>query len=282
MLHEPIKPMLLHPTEEIPHGDNWIHQLKFDGFRCILSYKNGDIRLFTRHQNDCTIQFPEIHPHLNGHEIILDGEMIVLDEQGKPCFESVMKRLQTTKQSSIQYLSTSLPAHFVAFDILYHSKPLISLPLKDRLQILDSIVIPSNSISVCPTFINGKELFHSTEELGLEGIVSKRLDSKYSLNVRSHNWLKKKAYLYDIVTIHALRKGEFGWSISKDGEYVGVMEFVPQNERKALYQVAKQIVTKETDKWIYIEPVFKCKVKFQAYTKSGLMRSPTFVEFILN
>lgn len=279
MLNKPIKPMLLHKSDMPPTG-NFIHQLKMDGIRCLLSYDEGNIRLFTRHQNECTAQFEEIRPILPIKNAVIDGEMIVMDGT-KPCFESVMKRFMTKNNKQVKRLSQILPAHFVAFDILYlNDKDLTMLPLVERLSILNSIIFPSNAISICPSSNDGTKLFNKTKELGLEGIVSKNSSSPYLLDTRSHFWLKTKAYLHEVVEITGIRKDKFGWSLSKNGKHLGIMEFVPPKERKAFYSVSSHIVTGSTDKWTYVQPLIKCEVKFQCYNKSGLLRSPHFVRFV--
>jgi DNA ligase-1 len=283
MLNEPIKPMLLYKSDNVPQGNQYIHQLKWDGFRCLMHWNNGEIKLFTRNQNDCTIQFPDMKSiQLSCQNAILDGEMIVLDEENKPCFESVMSRFQASNELSIRRGSKSQPAHFVAYDILYlDDKDITSLPLEERLEFLYQTVELTPEMSACECFDDGEELFKTVADMGLEGIVSKRKDSKYQLDTRSYDWLKIKNYQYEIVDIAGIRKGEFAWSLSKDGKYVGTCEFVPPNERKAFYSIAKQIVRKEDNKWVYLDPVIKCKVKFRSWTKSGMMRTPSFVEFVL-
>ncbi|WP_064199112.1 ATP-dependent DNA ligase [Brevibacillus brevis] len=280
MLNTPIKPMLLQKSDSPPSG-NLIHQLKFDGFRCLLHYDQGQIRLFTRHQNECTTQFPEIQPDLNCSSAIIDGEMIVMDGI-KPCWESVMKRFQTTKPISIKHLMSTIPAHFVAFDIIYvNNQSTVSMPLIDRLNLLESIVEPSNSISICPSSSDGQQLFNRVKELGLEGICSKSLNSRYLLDTRSDHWLKTKVYMYETVTVTGIKKSEFACSLSKDGDYVGTMEFVNKEARAKLHQRSKSLIVNESNDWRYVKPEIQCKVKFQCYTKSGLMRSPSFVEFVL-
>ncbi|ATF13548.1 DNA polymerase LigD [Brevibacillus brevis X23] len=279
MLNTPIKPMLLHKSDSPPSG-NLVHQLKFDGFRCLLHYDQGQVRLFTRHQNECTIQFPEIQPNLNCSNAIIDGEMIVMDGV-KPCWESVMKRFNTTKPISIKYLMSVLPAHFVAFDIIYvNNQSVVSMPLIDRLNLLETIVEPSNSISICPSSSDGQQLFNRVKELGLEGVCSKSLNSRYLLDTRSDHWLKTKAYMYETVTITGIKKDEFACSLVKDGKYIGTMEFASKEARSKLYQRSKGLISSETNDWRYLQPKIQCKVKFQCYTKSGFMRSPSFVEFV--
>jgi DNA ligase 1 len=283
MLFEKIKPMLLHKSDAVP-SDEYIHQLKLDGHRCLLHYRKGEgVRLFTRHQNECTAQYPELQGiQLNADSVILDGEMIVLDEEARPCFEYVMERFQARRSDSIRRLSQSTPASFAAFDVLYlNDRKVTQLPLMDRIALLEKAVIPGDSISLVQSFEDGSALFDATVTMGLEGIVSKRKDSMYRLDTRSYDWLKVKNYQYEVVEIAGIRKGEFAWSLAKDGKYVGTCEFVPPNERKAFYSIAKQIVREEDKNWIHLEPLIKCKVKFQAWTRAGLMRTPSFMQFVL-
>lgn len=288
MLYTPVKPMLLQPSDTPPVGDSYIHNLKFDGHRAILHYSPSGIRFWTRHGNECTNSYiPEIQNiRFNATDAILDGEMIVPDENGCPCFESVLSRLQANKQSTVRRLAQTLPSQFIAFDILWHNgTSLCSKSLEERLHILEKAVIPSSDLVQCPTFTDGVGLFNITKQKGLEGIVSKRLDSTYLLGKRPvDTWHKIKAYLRETVTVTAIRKKQFGWKLGlgDQGErYAGICEYVPAAERKALWNISRNIIRKETDEWLYLEPVIKGTVKFQAWTKSGLMRSPYFEQFAL-
>lgn len=236
------------------------------------------MKLFTRHQNECTPQFPELQI-LFPADIVLDGEMVVL-RQGKPCWESVMQRFQAGK--SVKWLAEEFPAQFVAFDILYiNGEDVTQKPLEERLALLDQVVSDCDVISKAKAFDDGVALFQAVKGMGLEGIVSKRIGSLYKLNTRSRDWLKVKNYKFETVQIAGLRKDNFGWSLMKDGKYVGTCEFVPSAERSAFWKIAEQIVTDEDKDWLYLDPVMHCKVKFQDYTRTGLMRTPSFVEFIL-
>jgi DNA ligase-1 len=112
MLFSPIKPMLLHKTDSVAAGD-FIHQLKLDGFRCTLHIEGACVKLFTRHQTDCTNQFPEFTAaHINATSAIFDGEMIAFGADGKPDFELVMSRFQSARLKNLQSV------HFAAFDVL--------------------------------------------------------------------------------------------------------------------------------------------------------------------
>ena len=135
MLNTPIKPMLLQPATIIPKTDKYIHQIKFDGIRAILHYDRGSIKIYTRHKNVITLQFPEMKKiRLPVQNCILDGELICFDSSDgtpKPSFDDIMIRFQASNQIKIEELVKQIPAHFAAFDVLYLngsievSKPLV-------------------------------------------------------------------------------------------------------------------------------------------------------------
>ncbi|WP_209124505.1 DNA polymerase LigD [Alkalihalobacillus sp. BA299] len=288
MLNTPIKPMLLQPSTTIPKGE-FLHQLKMDGHRTLLHYDHGKIKVFTRHMNDVTAKYPELqHIRLPVDTCILDGELICFDESDppKPCFDSLTTRFQASNPNKIQSLLNTLPVSFSAFDIIFlNGQSLIDKNLAFRFNKLQSIITNEPYISLCPTFSDGEALFEKIVELGLEGVCSKSLSGFYRLNERPTSksndvWFKIKNYQYQIIQIGALRKGEFGWMMLQDGKYRGILEFVPPDERKAFYQVSKQLVKGEDKKYIYLEPRLQCKVKYQCLSKKGLMRSASFVEFI--
>jgi DNA ligase-1 len=276
--HVAIKPMLLESAPEPPTGD-YIYQMKLDGFRCLLSYTKGHgVTLFTRHKNPCIIQFPELQIVFPVDSLILDGEMVVLID-GKPCFESVMKRFLTKKDQVINNLSNKLPSNYGAFDILFlNGQPLHNLHLKQRLEILNGIELPS-PIFICPSHENGNELFTAIKSMEMEGIVSKKKDSRWIADTRSKSWVKSKAWRTVTVSISAIRKNEFGCSMILDGKYVGNMELMPAKNKMQLYAMAERMKIKENQKWIYLAPGIQCDVKFHSYTSSGIMRDPSFVGF---
>jgi DNA ligase 1 len=190
MLFTPIKPMLLHKTDSVAAGD-FIHQLKLDGFRCTLHIEGASVKLFTRNQNNCTSQFPEFTAaHINASSAILDGEMIAFGVDGKPDFELVMSRFQTSR---VKNLLQSV--HFAAFDVLMiNGKSVIHLPLERRLELLHGLVRGSDLLSVVQSHDDGDALYESVKAAGLEGNVSKRRNSRYVLDYRSRDWLKLKNY----------------------------------------------------------------------------------------
>lgn len=275
MLNKAFKPMTLRPINEVPNSEDYVHQLKWDGHRALFHYDNGFIRIFTREQNECTLQYPELQLiKLPVKNCILDGEVIVLNNEGgitKPCFEDVMTRFSAQKQSTIIRLQTKMPVHLVVWDILYlNNKSLLHEVLEIRLVRLSKVIKPSEWISVTETHKDGESLYQEVLRLGLEGIVSKKLGTNYYLNSLGP-WYKKKAYLYETVTIGAIRKRKFGWRLTLNDKYVGTLEFAPNGVIADTINIfIKQIISGENEEWFFIKPSIRCKIKFQCYTQ-GLL-----------
>lgn len=276
MLNTPIKPMLLQPSTDIPTGKMYLHQLKLDGHRALLHYDRGNLKIFTRHFNEVGYKYPELkNIKLPVENCILDGEIVCFDSEEdppKPCFDNLMIRFQTSNPLKINKLMDELPVHFACFDILFlNDVPQINYNLEKRLNTLESIVTNDPYISTCPSYPDGKVLFEKVKELGLEGIVSKHVHRKYYVDSRPKDvFLKVKNYQYEILNLKAIRKKKFGWVMMKDNEYKGIVEFVPPMERKALKQIYKQLIVGEDENYIYLDPIIKCKVKYQCLSKKAI------------
>jgi DNA ligase-1 len=194
-----IPPMLLEKSDEPFNDPAFLFEPKIDGYRLIMTYKNGETRLFTRHNNECTRQYPELwNPSITGDDYVLDGEVCSIDpDTGAIDFERVMKRFQLSKKSRIQAAAKHRPVHYIVFDVLKHNgRDLRRLPLIKRKSILESIIKPNPYISVIPfTENNGTDLYSTICTKKMKGIVAKRKDSLY-VSKRSSDWLKIVRYEY--------------------------------------------------------------------------------------
>jgi DNA ligase 1 len=209
-----IPPMLLEKSD-VPFNDPaFIFEPKIDGHRLIMSFKNNETRLFTRHNNDCTRQYPELwNPAVSGDDVILDGEVCSIDLiTGAIDFESVMERFQLSKQAKINAAAKTYPVHYIVFDVLRHNgQDLRRLTMIKRKAILESIIKPNPFISIIPVVENnGTDLYGVICAERMEGIVAKRKESLY-VSKRSSDWLKIVRYEYAEVFISGYRKGDFGW-----------------------------------------------------------------------
>lgn len=277
-----LPPMLLEKRENPFDDDNFIFEPKIDGHRLILSVENGEVRLFTRHNNDVTRQYPELHivPVNDDSDIVLDGEVACINpETGSIDFELIMSRFHTKK---IAEAVVRQPVHYYVFDILrYKGEDLRGLPLTERKAILSRVLGANDYFSpVISVECAGTSLFNVIKAKSLEGIVAKKRDSKY-VGRRSPNWLKIINYQYAVVNIAGYRKSEFGWLLQHEDKSVGILELaVPSAHKKAFYRVSQQLVTCEDKNFVYVRPHLKARVRFRNWTRSGMLRTPEFVDFV--
>ncbi|MBT2739937.1 RNA ligase family protein [Bacillus sp. ISL-77] len=271
-----VKPMLLHKSDQPFDDSEYITELKLDGIRLIYSVDNaGKVRLYSRHNNEITSKFPELHNLDIPPGTTLDGELIISDNDGKPDFEAMMSRFMSSKDKS--------QVSFVAFDVIQREGERVTkLPLLERKEILADLVPNDSALITKSQFIegHGEAYFDAIKAQGLEGIVLKRKDSRYEVGKRSHSWLKVINYQYSDVFVVGYRKQpkDFGWLLTDtEGKYMGVMELgVPASEKAKVYRAP---ILKETDDFAYITPI-GVRVKYRNLTKAGLLRLPSFVEWV--
>lgn len=285
-----ISPMLLE-TAAAPFSDSrYIYEPKIDGHRLIYSQTDGEVRLYTRHNNECTRQYPEISGVFFPQDIVLDGEIACVDPlTGGVDFESVMSRFQARRADKIRQLTQTLPVTYVVFDILrYKGEDLRNRPLMERKEILAGLALPNAHFGINP-FIEGagEALFTQMQARSMEGVVAKRKDSVYETGKRSAAWQKIINWTYADVYISGYKKAEFGWlaSVTTDSGKMrpaGVIEFGPSPaHKKAFYGVSKALITGEDSDFVYVEPRIRARVKMRNWTRAGLLRSPVFTEFIV-
>jgi DNA ligase 1 len=284
-----ISPMLLEKSDAPFNDPAYLFEPKIDGHRLIMTYKNGETRLFTRHNNECTRKYPELwNPAVSGDDFILDGEVCSIDpDTGAIDFESIMERFHLSKQTKINAAAMKRPVHYIVFDVLRHNgKDLRRLPLIKRKAILESIIKPNPFISVIPVEENnGNDLYGAICAERMEGIVAKKKDSLY-VSKRSSDWLKIVRYETAEVYISGYRKGDFGWiaQVEEKGKKraAGIIELgVLPKHKKAFYGIAKQLVIDEDKNFVYLQPLLKARVKFRNWTRNNMLRTPSFVEFVL-
>ncbi|MFC8983835.1 hypothetical protein ACFT6Z_35865 [Streptomyces sp. NPDC057131] len=274
-----ISPMLLEritvpelKTEIYKNNAAYYTELKLDGIRLLLTKFNGKIRLYTRHGNECSDQFPEL-TNLSSipDGTILDGEIIVTKD-GSPCFESMMERFMSSKNTT--------PIQYGVFDILYaNNVDIMNLPLSQRKQLLKNTIPSGNTTIFAVPYLEGRadDYFTQIVQHDLEGIVIKKTDSLYRKNKRSYSWLKVINYKYEPVFITKIRRDQFGAVLTfEDGRYAGIMEFVPKAERSVLYKNIDKSIVNNSDKFHSLKSPIPCIVKYRNLTSQGLLRMPSF------
>jgi bifunctional non-homologous end joining protein LigD len=194
---EAIVPMLA-KLAELPADDSgWATEIKWDGVRAIAYCRPGRLRLQTRNLNEVTAQYPEVRRlsrRLGAVDAVLDGELVAFDDEGRPSFERLQQRIHQTSESVVRRRMKSHPVTYVIFDLLYlDGHDLIDQPYVARRELLEALELDGESWQT-PAYSTGHaaELLAASAERGLEGIVVKRLDSRYAPGKRNGSWLKVK------------------------------------------------------------------------------------------
>lgn len=184
-------PMLATHGDHVPVGDDWQHEVKWDGVRALATVTDGAVRLTSRNDNRITDAWPELQAAPDVADLVVDGEIIALNERGVPDFRVLAERIHRRKAAEVARLAQRVPATFMVFDVLrVDGEELLRLPLVERRERLLALDLGPSGWQVPPTYDDGAMLFDATLAQGLEGIVSKRRDSTYRPGERSPHWRK--------------------------------------------------------------------------------------------
>jgi bifunctional non-homologous end joining protein LigD len=191
-----IHPMLASIIEKPFDDPDWLFEIKWDGYRAIAFIENGKVRLVSRNQNDLTPRYPELRelPNLlHANNAILDGEVVVLDEQGRSSFSLMQQRTGIRSHGRQAAPKSDLPVIYYAFDLLYlDGYDLRRVALDDRKRALQEVLTSGGLARYSDHYAGqGVALFEAAKQKGLEGIIAKRRNSCYEER-RSREWLKIK------------------------------------------------------------------------------------------
>jgi bifunctional non-homologous end joining protein LigD len=309
-----VEVMLAEPHDEAFTRDGWVFELKLDGYRLLASKSHGDVKLLTRNGNDYTAVFPEIARAVRAlpfTECIIDGEVVVLDPQGRPSFSRLQRRGRLSSPIEIRNAAVELSATYFAFDLLaFEDFDLRPLPLVERKKLLMS-AFPKLGIIRALDHIEreGERVLEQVVALGLEGIIAKKSDAPYR-GGRSDKWLKIKSdrsgdfvivgftapkrsrshigalQLADMVggtLVYAGRAGT-GFDDAKLGEIKTMLDPIiratPPCEGPVITPGAAALPSDkipETKTTTWVEPLYVCEVRFREWTPDGLLRHPAFL-----
>lgn len=288
-----IKPMLISEQLEPYDDPNSIFELKLDGIRCI-AYCNDSTDLRNKRNMKLLPRFPELKDIYKNckEKCILDGELIVI-KNGVPDFYEVQKRTVMTDLFKIELASSTFPASFVAYDILYYKdRETVRLPLIQRKKLLEETVNESEKISVSRYVENnGKLLFELAKQQQLEGIVGKKKDSLYWFDKRSKDWTKCKlmstddcivcGYIVKFNSMSSLILGQYDNDvlIYKGLVSLGVsLRVFNQYQHKVIDYSPFGYIPKGCESAVWVEPKLVCIVESMPNNKESF-RQPVFRGF---
>jgi bifunctional non-homologous end joining protein LigD len=185
--------MLASPGSHVPTDPGWSHEVKWDGVRVLAdTTRTGTTRLWSRNENDVTVAWPELNRSpLGDRDLLVDGEVIALNARGLPDFRVLQDRMHVRNAAAAARLADRLPATYMVFDVMrVDGKDVASQPLGERRRILRGLGLEHSTWQVPDAYDDGPMLHSATFQQGLEGIVSKRLTSRYVFGERTKNWVK--------------------------------------------------------------------------------------------
>ncbi|SFK71102.1 bifunctional non-homologous end joining protein LigD [Paenibacillus sp. 1_12] len=301
MIITPVVPFEPISNDEIPKGEPWIAQIKWDGVR-MLTYFNGlQVKLYNRKLNERTLQYPElltISAYCNAQSVILDGEIIAFDHS-KPSFHEIMKRDQLRKASRIDSIQAQVPIVYMIFDVLFlNGEWVTGKTLQERQQILSSIIVQNDHVQLVQNFTDTQELFKVAKAHDLEGIVCKDLSSAYTLDGKDQRWQKKKNYKDVIAVVGGvtLRSGVvnsllLGLFNEQKLVYIGHAG-AGRLSNKEWLQFTKLIQSliqterpfsnepERSHEAVWIKPVITVKIQFMEWTHHLILRQPSIQTFV--
>ncbi len=296
-----VKHMLATPAAEPFSRPGWVYEIKYDGVRVIAERRGDEVRMLGRSGEDITSRYPEIAEALRGlvvEQLVVDGEIVAYDESGRPSFGRLQKRMLISRPRDVAAAMARVPVRAVFFDCLaLEGHDLRGLPLHQRKACLARALPPAGVIQAGDHVAeHGEAFFEAANEMGLEGIVAKRADSRY-VGKRSPDWVKIKCQ----------RRQEFvigGYTDPRgSGRHFGALH-VGVYEDGALRHVSRvgsgfddamqdrlwkelEPLARATspfgpggpagrgDHWV--EPRLVCEVRFTEWTADGGLRHPIFI-----
>ncbi len=308
---ERILPMLAGAGQLPRDQAQWSFEVKWDGVRAIAYVKPGRLRLESRNLNEITDAYPEVRGILRDlgmREAVFDGEIIAFDDSTPPTpsFERLQRRMHVTSASAIRRLSSSTPVVYAIFDLLYldgHS--LMALPYSERRARLMALGLGGPAWRVPAAHPGrGQGLLDATEAQGLEGIVAKRLDSRYEPGRRTGAWLKIKHTRRQELVIGGWLPGEGRRTDRIGALLMGYWTRPPDGDEAPRFRYAGRVGTGFTDATltelhgrlaplrrdttpfhaapklprnaVFVEPDLVAEIEFREWTGEGVMRAPSY------
>ncbi|HLQ71165.1 MAG TPA: non-homologous end-joining DNA ligase, partial [Bacillota bacterium] len=290
-------------TTEVPTGENWFYEVKYDGFRAQLQWKTNMLQLISRNGHNITALFPEIIAFCREHQskiqsllpVTLDGELTVLNHTYQANFALIQKRGRLKKTERIKQTARNRPASFLAFDILQHqATSLKTSPFSERKEFLQDLFTVmglaggsniNRPLGFIPAHTSPDELWKTVTENKAEGMIAKRKESIYHTGKQHHDWFKIKNWrqVEGFLTFYHVDNGYYTVHVYKDGDMrsVGKCRHGLSNEEeetlKALFTTKG---TKQKDGYM-LPPAVCARINTLDLYKNEL-REPNFAKILPN
>jgi len=285
-------PMLAVPDEHLPRDDaGWAFEMKWDGYRAIVEVASGHLRIASRRGNDVTAKYPELAglpDALGGLDAVLDGELVVLDDAGRPTFQAIQHH--------------TAPVVLMCFDILsLDDRDVTGLAWHERRTLLERLALAGERWQTPPAVVgDGPRALDTARQLGLEGVVAKRLDAPYLPGRRSTAWRKIKLSKRQELVVGGWLAGEGRLQGTVGSLLVGYYDEGAERGAALNYAgrvgsgfddrtrdtLARSLTRRATSPFaatprlpdpIWVEPALVVEVRFAEWTTDDVMRQPVFL-----
>ncbi|HZQ89813.1 MAG TPA: DNA ligase D [Gaiellaceae bacterium] len=295
-LRSDYRPMLATLTDVLPRGGDWSFEVKWDGYRALGYVRNGEAKLVSRNGNDLTARFPTVARALvqaaRSPDCVVDGEVCALDEAGRPSF------------SAMQQGKPGTPIVYELFDLLeLDGEPVVDRPLAERRGLLERLIdVRDKTVQLSGVFDDGEALFTAAQEQQLEGVMAKRIASRYAEGRRTRDWLKIKTHGEQEFVVVGYTKGEgrrarsFGSLVLAVNE-AGALRWVgnvgtgftertigqlldalePLRVDDAPLTVVPKMPKVRKSDVVWVQPRLVAEVKFAEWTHDGHLRAPVYL-----
>jgi len=294
------EPMLAETREGAFTRAGWVFEAKLDGYRMRVAREGGEPKLLTRNGRDATAAFPELARAVRAlpyEGLVMDGELVILDEAGRPSFQRLQNRARLSGAHEIRRAAVESPATLYLFDLLavegFDVRP---LPLLARKQALEKLLPQAGPLKYCEHFEDGEALYAQAERLGLEGVMAKKADAPYRAG-RTANWLKIRADRVDdfvVVGYTAPQGSRGGFGALHLASFVdGALTYAGRAgsgfTAAQLRELAADLeASRRPDppcggpvpagrEHVWVEPALVVEVRYKEWTDEGLLRHPVFL-----
>jgi bifunctional non-homologous end joining protein LigD len=296
-------------VNELVEGAEWLYEIKYDGVRALAIRDGGAVRIFGRSGLEATANYPEVVLALSKlpfARFVLDGEIIGFDPDGRPSFQALQRRIQAHDRGQIAAMALAHPAPYYVFDLLALDRfDLRGLALETRKELLRRVIRDEGLLRYSDFHTgNGRAFYDAVAELGLEGVIAKRVNSPYQAG-RGGGWLKIKCprvgrFVIGGWTEPGGSRTHFGALLVGQYEAQGVLRFVGRVgtgfDDERLRTIGAKLGAhaikaspfrprREGEPVIpagahFCKPELVCEVRFTEWTEGGVLRNPSFLGLV--
>jgi bifunctional non-homologous end joining protein LigD len=307
--------MLASDAKELPDGDGWAYEIKWDGVRALAALSPEGTSIYSRRGEQIAPRYPELAPMSDAiapRSAVLDGEIVALTDEGKPSFQLLQRRMGVTAPLTVQRRATETPVHYVAFDLLeLDGGNLRGEPYERRRELLSELGIQGPNWQTPRHHLgDGEALLEAAKAQSLEGVVAKRLGSAYRDGVRARDWIKVRIKqrqdfviggwyggdgnrsgrigslllgVWDSSPEEAAARGEPQLLLFAGGVGSGLSERTIEQLHELLAPIARgsspfqpSIGGPKRANPHFVEPTLVCSVEFSEWTREATLRQPAF------